>query len=160
MRALELLGWRHLLGSGWGPLQSFDLCGTARMLLHSSGHFPPAEAAVLWTGSLGVRLCLSPHTQHEERRKTPLQAKALCFGRSGVWDPWHGESLAPLLLESRDPTCILLMSCRCWVYVRLTDKAVWLLFASESSAVLCSCVLGSGFYLFRQWLHMREECRE
>lgn len=100
------------------------------------------------------------HAQHEERRKMSLQAMALCFGRSGVWDPQHGDSLAPLLLESRDPRCILPKSCLCWGYVSLTEKFVWLLFASETSPVLCSCVLGSGFYLFRQWLHMRGECRE
>lgn len=133
MKELEHLGQHHLLGWGWGPLQSCDLSSTARVLLHSSGHSPSAGAAVLRTGNLGVRLCLSPHAQHEERRKMSLQAKALCFGRSGVWDPQHGDSLAPLLLETRDPRCILPMSCLCWVYVRLTDKAVWWLLASESS---------------------------
>lgn len=160
MKELEHLGWCHLFGSGWGPLQSFDLNGTARILLHSPGYSPPAGAAMLQTGNLGVRLCPSPRAQHEERRKMSLQAMALRFGRSGVWDPQHGDSLAPLLLESRDPRCILPKSCLCWGYVSLTEKFVWLLFASETSPVLCSCVLGSGFYLFRQWLHMRGECRE
>lgn len=124
MKELEHLGWHHLLGRGWGPLQSFDLNGTARMLLHSSGHSPSAGAAVLPTGNLGVRPCPSSHAQHEERREMSLQAKALCFGRSGVWDPQHGDSLSPLLLESRDPRWILLTSCLHRVYVRLTDKAV------------------------------------
>lgn len=54
----------------------------------------------------------------------PPQAKALCYGRSGVWDPQRSDNLAPLLLESRDLKCLLPMSCLCWVYVRLTDKAV------------------------------------
>lgn len=109
------------------------------MLLYSSGHSSSAGAAVLWTCNLGVRLCLSPHTEHEERWKTSLQGKALCSGRSGVWDPQHGDSLAPLLLESWDLRCTLLMSCLCWVYVRLTDKAAWL-FASQSSPVFCAPV--------------------
>lgn len=165
MKEFEGLGWHHPLGWAWGPLQSFDFGGTARMLSCSSGA-SPSTAPVLQTGSLGLHispqvqhylLCftLQPNSQriHDFSSRNALKSRNCLINtmnkgekcpykpssslRRDSWDPRHGDISAPPLLEAGGPRWILPMNWLCCVYVGLTDRAVMVGCLHSTALLVC-----------------------
>lgn len=134
MKELEHLGWCHLLGWGWGPFQGFDLNALALLW----AFFTCWSSSALDRQPGGEAVPFTPHRAWRKVKNIPTR-QGLMFWQKWCLGSQHGDSLAPLLLESWDLRCTLLMSCLCWVYVRLTDKSAWL-FTSQSSPVFCAPV--------------------